>query len=358
MTERYKIAKAKGLNWQVLLIQDTETDVKMLVLDGVRKGESFGAIDSKVTRFINERVNELESDTLKSITRSSLYKYASRLWLDFTAIYGDRNDGETALLLLLASGIRPPKDVETTYRALPIQNPLKRQFSAQTEMPDGGYNRATANNVYDQEYGKAVIERLNKLFDSVAKTDYSQYSSLRASAERQVRWEYQEEQKKRLIEQGERLVWIDSHANCSKRCEPWQGRLYSLDGTSGLEDGVPYVPLENATDIYETTKAGVQYKNGCISGFNCRHKLLKYKKGFRPIPIPQKVIERERGIETRMREMERTIRLYESRALGYKTAGNNLLRTRYKRLADKWTDEYIAFANKNNVPYYPSRIDI
>lgn len=381
MTERYKLAKAKGLNWQVLLIQDTETDLKMLILDGVRKSETFGAIDSKVTKLINERVNELESDGLKVITRASLYKYASKLWLDFTAIFGDKRDGETALILLLASGINAPQELKTAYLSLPEQNPLKRQFSAQSVMQaqeqsqvqlyaqeqggaeyviDSGsaYNRATANNVYDKDYGKAVIERLNKLFDSVAKTDYSEYSSLRASAERQVRWEYQEEQKRKLIESGERFVWIDSHANCSERCQDFQGRLYSLDGTSGTHDGNPFVPLETATDIYTTTKAGKTYKNGCISGFNCRHKLLKYRKGFKPTPIPARIVEKERAIEQRMREMERTIRLYESRALGYKTIGNKGMRARYKDLADKWTERYVAFANKNNVAYYPSRIDI
>ena len=157
---------------------------------------------------------------------------------------------------------------------------------------------------------------------------------------------------------GVRLVWIDSHANCSERCAPFQGRLYSLTGESGKEDGIPYVPLEEATDIYETTRSGRVWKNGCVSGFNCRHKLVDYKKGFRPIKIPQEVIDRERNIDSQLRKYERTIRMYETRALGWKANDRLDLYRRYRAKAKEWTDRYIAFARENKVAFYPSRLDI
>ena len=46
---------------------------------------------------------------------------------------------------------------------------------------------------------------------------------------------YQANQKdiKMLKDNGVKLVWTSSHANASPRCSPYQGKLYSLDGTSG-----------------------------------------------------------------------------------------------------------------------------
>ena len=202
-----------------------------------------------------------------------------------------------------------------------------------------------------------------------AKEDYSARYTLRASIERQVRAEWQEKQLQSLVDKGVDLVWINTHANCSERCQDWQGKLYSISGQSGTIDGISYQPLSNATDRYETTKAGKSYKNGTLSGFNCRHTVSPYKKGSKPSHIPEEVIERQRDLEQKQRLYERTIRKYETSALGWrknaKLSTDNFEKelakkkyAHYKDLVNKWETEYIEFSTKNNIPYYPSRLKI
>ncbi len=109
--------------------------------------------------------------------------------------------------------------------------------------------------------------------------------------------------------------------------------------------------------------------NGTLTGFGCKHTTTPYKKGNKPINIPKEVIERQRVIESRQRELERKIRLYETRALGWRKSGKTAFTKQEKamsinaykhnhKLVKKWQEEYIAFSKKNNVPYYPSRLKV
>lgn len=349
--KRYELAKKEGLNWQVLVIQDCETDIKILILDSVLKGENYGIINKKVMALINRAVKELESETLKVMTKNTLSQYASRIYLEWLYIFGTRSAGIALISLMSKKGINAPVKVVDRLSTLPANVSTDKD----SFLP---YNRGVANNTFYKSYEKDVQARINKVLDSFARPDYSDRYSLRASAEREIRQEWHDQELKDLKDKGVKLVWIDSHANCSERCEPWQNRLYSLDGTSGEIDGIKYVPLEEATDIYTYTKAGKSYKNGCISGFGCRHRLVPYKNGFRPQAIPREVIDKQRGIEQRQREMERNVRIYTTRALGYREIGNTKAYSHYKNLATNWTIKYKEFSRENNVPFYPSRLDI
>lgn len=352
--KRWELAKSKGLNWQVVLIQDCETDIKLITLDSVRRGEDYGSTNKKVSKLIKECISNLESEKLKELSKNTLSIFASRVYLQWLQIYGIRNQGLAVLALMKSKGAIISESIQTKLSNLPS---------------DIAYNRATPNMTYDLNYEKQVIDRVNKILDSHAKEDYSERYTVRASAERQVRYEWQQEQLKKLYESGIDLVWIDTHANCSERCEPWQGKLYSISGKSGTIDGISYQPLSNATDRYETTKAGKTYLNGTLTGFNCRHTTTPYKKGNKPGHIPQDVIERQRAIESRQRELERKVRQYESRALGWRENGKTALTSQEKEVAKhnylhnknlvkKWQSEYIDFCKKNNVAHYPSRLKI
>ena len=351
--KRWEQAKKQSLNWQVLLIQDCETDIKLITLDSVKRGEDYGTTNKKVVEVIKECVNNLESDNLKQLAKNTLLLYASRVFLLWLGIYGNRSQGLLILKLFKAKNIAVPQHLELTFNNL----------------PDTVYNRATSNMDYDYKYEKKVIERVNNILDSHAKEDYSERYTARASAERQVRYEWQQEQLQKLYDSGVDLVWINTHANCSERCEHYQGKLYSISGKSGIIDGITYQPLSNATDRYETTKSGKTYINGTLTGFNCRHTTTPYKKGNKPGYIPAEVIERQRAIENRQRELERKVRLYECRALGWQENGKTAITkqekdlclkaySHNKELVKKWQNEYMTFSRENQVPYYPSRLKI
>jgi hypothetical protein len=354
--KRYQLAKREGANWQVILVQDCETDIKLLTLECVRGGLNWGETNKRVMQLINETVNELESDRLKELTKRTLSNFAIKVYLQWASIYGTKTLGLMIIGVLGKKGISVPIEVKTKLNSLP-------------NTPDFVYDRAVPNATYNLEYEKKVMERVNKVFEMQAKEDYSSKYSLRASIEREIRAEWQEKQLQDFVNKGVDLVWIDTHANCSERCQDWQGKLYSISGKSGTIDGISYQPLSNATDRYETTKAGKIYKNGTLSGFNCRHTIKPYKTGSKPNYIPSEVIDRQRELEKKQREYERTIRKYEASALGWrknaKLSTDNIEKelaknkyNHYKGLVDKWETEYIDFSRKNKIPFYPSRLKV
>ena len=109
--KRYELAKQKGLNWQVVLIQDTETDIKTITLEGVKRGDNFGTINKKVTEAIKECVNALDSEELKQSVKQSLPNFASRIYLQWLKIYGNNQQGYEMLLLLKSKEMLIPQNV-------------------------------------------------------------------------------------------------------------------------------------------------------------------------------------------------------------------------------------------------------
>lgn len=248
-----------------------------------------------------------------------------------------------------------------TRRKTPVQS-LKREGITIS----GEYVDMPNANVYGvplKEFTEDVRKRVQATVDNLIKQtakdpdDISGRNSLRNKAEMQVRYEKHLTDITDLKASGAKLVICSTHTDCSERCRPWQGKVYSLDGTSGTtDDGRSYQPLENATDVYYTTKSGKTYKNGLL-GFNCRHYLVEYKNGLRFGKQSEAEERKEYAITERQREYERDIRRYKVEAIekrgndeqGYKTAV-----AAYKRL----TNEYIEFSKAHGRAYYKSRIRI
>lgn len=248
-----------------------------------------------------------------------------------------------------------------TRRKTPIQS-LKREGVTVS----GEYVDMPNANVYGvplKEFTEDVRKRVQATVDNLIKQtakdpdDISGRNSLRNKAEMQVRYEKHLTDITDLKASGAKLVICSAHTDCSERCRPWQGKVYSLDGTSGTtDDGRSYQPLENATDVYYTTKSGKTYKNGLL-GFNCRHYLVEYENGLRFGKQSEAEERKEYAVTERQREYERDIRRYKVEAIekrgndeqGYKTAV-----AAYKRL----TNEYIEFSKAHGRAYYKSRIRI
>lgn len=205
-----------------------------------------------------------------------------------------------------------------------------------------------------QDYMEQVETAYRDLSTSEAKDSYSDRVSLRNVCEMTERYNKKQQEIQDLIDAGEDLVYISSHANSSERCQPFQGRLYSLSGKSGTIDGISYEPLSTATDIYVTTKSGKVYKNGCISGFNCRHTLQKYRKGAKPSYVSAKTIDKYREINDTQRAMERAIREKKALSVGLKDIRPKVA-AQFKKEATKLFKEYTEYSKNNDVAYYPSR---
>ena len=210
---------------------------------------------------------------------------------------------------------------------------------------------------FSQEYMRDNVKpALDRLAKQQARDpgDASGRNTLRNRAEMEVRYNDHMERIAEFKQQGVSLVICSTHADCSDRCRPWQGRVYSLNGTSGTtDDGRRFVPLETATDIYYTTKAGKTYKNGLL-GFNCRHFLVPYKSGYRfPKPIAAEE-RREYNITQTQRRMEADVRKWRTVAVENKDIDQKrYLDARRKAIAAN--KAYIAYSKQHNRAYYPSR---
>lgn len=208
----------------------------------------------------------------------------------------------------------------------------------------------------DDYINKHVKPTLDRLISEEARDpgDMTERNTLRNRAEMEVRYHDHLDQISDYKKHGVRLVIASTHADCSDRCAKWQGLVYSLDGSSGnTSDGRSYQPLENATDVYYTTKAGKTYKNGLL-GFNCRHFLVPYEHGYR-FPNPNVKEERkEYAITLKQRELERNVRKWRTVAVVKKNVDRKTY-LKAKQKAEEWNAEYIRFSKKNNRAYDPSR---
>lgn len=209
------------------------------------------------------------------------------------------------------------------------------------------------------DYSRAYFKEVKKALKNIINSEpmYDERISLRNIAEMTVRYEKTTKNIEELKKNGVNLVVSSKHSNCSKRCEPWQGGHYTLDNTYQVVDGIEFQPLQNATDQFYTTKAGKVYKNGHITGFNCRHYLIPYKTGLKLPYISAKEVERERNIDHNMRYLERQVRKWKETAIIYKgVSQDEYLKARAK--AKFYYKEYKDYAKENGRKYYQTRTEV
>ena len=206
---------------------------------------------------------------------------------------------------------------------------------------------------YIKDYVRPTLDRMAKeeAQDPESENYLGRRSTLRNRAEREVRYQGHLDELQALRDSGVRLVICSSHANCSERCRPWQGRVYSLDGTRGItSDGRPYVPLEEATNIL--TPNG-KWFNGLL-GFNCRHYLVPYKHGYKFPSVSTETEEKQYRIDQTQRHLERKVREWSTKAEMYKGADPKAYSTA-RRKAMQWNNRYIEFSRRSGRAYFPSR---
>ncbi len=338
-------ANKDKLNVYAMAVEEAQTDIRVIIKQAYLTREDYGAVISRLTAVINKAVRKINIATLQQDAAVSLWLYARqqrRIWQSM----GLPPEITLFLGLYAAKGFKVDKSIEhrlsEEYRRLqvPIMGvgvPLRKYYK----------------DVWEKDVKPALDDIVKQ--KALDPNDYTGRNSLRNLAEMEARYKEHEDNITELRERNVKLVVCSSHADCSDRCAPWQGRIYSLDGSAGEIDGHKYVPLEVATDIWYTTKAGRRYKNGLL-GFNCRHYLSEYKGALLPT-ITSKERKKEYKITVRQRELEREVRRYEAEALTYKVIN----KTVYKEAKAKSRaiyEEYIRYSVENERAYYPSRTDL
>jgi len=341
------------LNEQASVLVDAQTDIKTAIKQGVLSASSPLSIRQTITKIINAALARIRSPTLKEDARKSLIRFANAAYSRFKTALAGMNASTIVAVVLLMRGI------------------TERERNGEYYVPNTPQERAAAKNLYPesgkgiplQEFHKTYMKRVSQALNDLAEesaldpNDFTGRNSLRNLAEMQVRYERHQEEIAGFRARGTRLVVCSVHADCSNRCAGWQGRVYSLDGTRGrTEDGRSFVPLEEATDIPYTTKAGRTYKNGLL-GFNCRHKLFEYKVGMGIPTVSEEEQKREYAITKRQREMEREVVRAREEALIDKDTNVSEYR-RWRNRAKYLYEKYKRFSMEHNRAYYPDRVKI
>ena len=331
------------INKSALAIEDAQEDIRELIKAAFFNNEPKSATQEKLKKIIYAAVKEIKIPRLRYDTMRSLITFADRqkrLWVSM----------RIPAWVVLFLGAQAGKTADTVPAA--THKEVLQALSPETT--DLGVS-------YQEFYDKAWKERVKPTLQQIAEqkaldpNDYTGRNSLRNLAEMEVRYQDHQDNIADLKSRGLKLVQASAHADCSDRCAPWQGRIYSLDGTSGEINGKKYVPLETATNIPYTTKAGRTYMNGLL-GFNCRHYLTEYKGHLLPV-VPAKTQKKEYAITQKQRAMEREIRALRAEAQIYKGTNNKAYR-QLRAEASKLYDKYKDYSAKHSRAYYPMRVQI
>lgn len=339
-----------------MILEEAETKIREIVKNSYLSLVSKSIVDDKVKRVIAQALKEIKIDTLRQNARISLANFYNRQYKEIRRLTPIKMGFLYALMTLqgerqtsLKSAILPPRLSKEKARLFLEEHGVKHENLY-------GVALQKYSNKYFNEDIKPVLDNLTKQYP-IDPDDIIERMSLRAKAELEVRYQHNLDMVQNLKDEGHKLVICSTHADCSDRCAPWQGRVYSLDGTSGTtDDGRKYVPLEEATDQYYTTKKGKTYKNGLL-GFNCRHYLVPYKSGYR-FPKPDAKEERKQyEITKKQRQLERNVVKWKTEAITNKGINKERYELAKKR-ANEWNRAYIEYSKANNRAYYPSRTKI
>lgn len=338
-----KIAREQ-FNPYALAVEEAQNDIRLLVKRAYLTGVAQSKVNGDLIKIIDKASNGIVIPQLKTDTRISLMNFANKqrlLWKSLGA------QSKAIMFLGNAMGKEnpppPPSDLNNAFGDVPIY------ITNAVGVPLQKY--------YQDVWKDNVKPTLDKIAREQAldPNDFTGRNSLRNLAEMEVRYNDHQDNINSLRDGGAKLVVCSSHADCSSRCAKWQGRVYSLDGTSGVVDGHRYVPLETATDVWYTTKAGRRYKNGLL-GFNCRHQLTEYKGQLLPT-VTAEQRKKEYAVTMRQRELERAVRMAKAQALCNKGLNSKQYKA-YSNQARELYSEYLSFCAANNRAYYPMRVQI
>jgi len=327
---------------QVLAIESANTEVKSLIVKGLKEGIPTKELEKSILETIDKYGKKLKGFPAAQELYNQSMKTNTRKWYQ----YYKKNIkvlNQRAIKELKKNGISIPQ--------------MEIGFTNSDKFRPYVLNNKKGLAVI-KEYEKKVRKEIERLSQDNPKATIRDKNgkmrqrNLRNEAETRVRFQANKEDVNKLKDKN-KFVMTTTHADCSPRCEPWQGRLYSTDGSSGYKDGMHYIPLEKAME--GPNKDG----NGIITGYNCRHRAVPYRKGMRkPQEYSKAEIRKQRAIDAKQRYYERRIRSLKRQERLMREQGEDnrasILRKRWKQAVKK----YEAFSLRNKRAFYRWRTRI
>jgi hypothetical protein len=363
MKQRTAPIVQRPLNSQAAALEEAEHEIRQAVKEWYLKGERETALMRKGREIIARALKKISIPDLREVARVSLTAFLNRQRQTIASM----GRGRLFLFLCMALLMNVGGDDSPSY----IKRISKASAAQYVKRMVPSVSLTTPSKEHVNEYGtplgmymKDYMEKhVKPVFDRLIEQEPIDYSmpeyikrrnTLRNRAEIEVRYQAHIDQLAEFRARGVKLVIVSAHADCSDRCRPWQGKVYSLDGTSGItEDGRTYQPIENATNIL--TKNGKWY-NG-LFGFNCRHRMVEYRPGLRWSIPPLDVERKEYALTVHQRALERRVREWRTKADMYRGVLPDAA-ARARSYAARATREYEAFCRANARAIERSRITV
>lgn len=335
---------------QLVELQTAITKIKELIVSGASNEEIQKVINDYAMRYKDKATQMAIIKSLTNSTNKMLYQYKYN-----NNVIAQTFIQQTVKSFKLGTGTTL-KDKTYTIDLKAIYGEYLNGTIGQRECVDRFRN--TLNNAKKglpliDNYNKLVRQQVDLLASEPVKyvDKNGRAISLRNKVEMAVRYQANMTDLADFKNTGVRLVWCSSHADASPRCSKWQGKLYSLDGTSGTIDGISYEPIENALN----DNGG----NSIINGYNCRHYLIEYQKGSAsPTNYTSKEIQKEYRIDQKQRQYENQIRQLKTQEALLKKQGLLEEAKEYRRKYIALNKRYQTYSIKNGRAYYPERTRI
>lgn len=372
---RYTYVRQKQPNqWVAVAVSDLKVQIKAYILDKyldkIPKPRIFEAIRREIGYLIKELDEDGKGDSAESY-REELEEFAEEAYEQTRRMVGSKTAYALALTLANPVTLTEKQKQEITQNASVTMYVPPEQVARIAPRHDLGrtaYSSATAADKYYREVHKETKQLLANFTELTEGKQYLIRVNPRSISEMNVRFQAYQAQKQKLISDGVKLVYVPPHSNCSKRCQPYQGKVYSLTGQREQYDRGTAIPIEDVAEnvtVQGKRDPSRTYYAGLFS-YNCRHRMRPYHDGQFLEVIPKDVIESTRKIEQRQREMEREIRTLKEQRLYYRVIKKKLtksqqgvMQTEINGLTDKIKDKtkaYESYSASNHVPYNPTRL--
>jgi hypothetical protein len=333
----------------IVTLQSATTKIKELITQAILQGASQEELTKQLNRVIAEACEKIRDPTLKKEIRNGFVVSAKKWYYELNQTIKTVNHNlRNKVLTVVPTTTLYALDINAIFKNGPKQiidnfRPYM-DFNAKGRALIEGYENSVKLGLKAIAADPPISTRLTKDGKPVK-------VSLRNRVEMAIRYDANLKDVKNLVDNGVKLVWTSSHPNSSPRCAPHQGKLYSLDGTSGTINGIRYKPLADVLKL----NGG----NSIINGYNCRHRLIEYRSGSHPpTDYTEEEIKREYAIDQRQRNYENTIRNLKAEERLLRQAG---FTKEASGLRKKWqylNKSYEAFSMRNGRPFYRWRTRI
>lgn len=372
---KYTYARKNIPDWDLYAYQDLRSTIKQFCLIAVLRKTP----EEKVTEKVNEQIDLFtgEFDDIENGAEIAR-RYREQLHEYYTEIYAMAvNMVGTMTPYMFAQALVSPelltdRQKQNLEKTVPVRfdvSDVIAQRAARSIYRDetGGFTQATAGNTYYNEIHKEVKSKMDQFEDIRTYKVPMGNINPRNVVESSVRFNRYLDQKKRMIENGVRLVYVPPHSNCSKRCQPYQGKVYSLTGQTEYFDGRTFPPIEDVADkkIVNGKRDPSRIYFAGLFAYNCRHTLVPYQEGQKIEHIPKEVIDRQRGLETHQRELEREVRRnkekYDLLRIVRDEANDSKLNNQVKAARLKWLksrQDYERFCDRHKLVIYYDRMKV